>query len=178
MVGGGDKLGTATFSAGTAAIYIFNLIVGTGALALPSAFASAGWGLGTGLLLLLATFSYLTASFVIESMAACNGILNIEQSINSHKIDQDMNDQNEEDKTAPNFFEEPDDDDGAYLVKTDLTGQVNVATYGATEGVTQPVCNLARQLELAEMAEMLFSKLGREGFNWTQSLKLLFIFKK
>jgi len=156
----------ATFSAGTAAIYIFNLIVGTGALALPSAFASAGWALGTGLLVVLAMFSYLTASYVVESMAACNGIKNIELSITSHKIEQDMNDQDEENKTAQNFFEEPDDDDRNYLVKTDMTGQVDVPAYGAMEGINslKPVCNLSRQLELAEMAEMLFNKVGREDF--------------
>lgn len=78
-----------------------------------------------------------------------------------------MNDQEEEDKRSRNFFEEPDDDDGAYLVKNDMTGQVNVATYGATETInsSQPVCNLARQLELAEMADMLFNNLGRLAFS-------------
>ena len=78
-----------------------------------------------------------------------------------------MNDQEEEDKRSRNFFEEPDDDDSAYLVKNDMTGQVNVATYGATESInsSQPVCNLARQLELAEMADMLFNNLGKIAFS-------------
>jgi len=166
MVGGPAATETQSFSSGTAAIYIFNLIVGTGALALPNAFSLAGWGLGTGLLVLLAVFSYITASFVVESMAACNGIKNTEQSINSHKIEEDMNDKEEEDKRPRNFFEEPDDDDSAYLVRNDMNGQVNVATYGATEGInsSKPVCNLDRQLELAEMADMLFNNAGREGY--------------
>jgi len=167
MVGAPAATETQSFSSGTAAIYIFNLIVGTGALALPNAFSLAGWGLGTGLLVLLAVFSYITASFVVESMAACNGIKNTEQSINSHKIDEDMNDKEEEDKRSRNFFEEPDDDDSAYLVRNDMNGQVNVATYGATEGInsSKPVCNLDRQLELAEMADMLFNNVGRLAFS-------------
>ena len=153
-----------TFSSGTAAIYIFNLIVGTGALALPNAFALAGWGLGTGLLLLLALFSYITATFVVESMAACNGIKNIEQSIDTQRIDEDMKEESEG-KDPPNFFEEPDTDDNAYLVKNDMNGQVNVMSYGSTDtvGRDQTVCNLARQLELAEMADMLFNGVGRKG---------------
>jgi len=134
---------------------------------LPSAFALAGWGLGTGLLVLLAIFSYITASFVVESMAACNGIKNIEQSVNSHKIDKDMTEQEDEDRRPPNFFEEPEDHDSAYLVKNDLTGQVNVTSYGTTEGLTTntPPCNLDRQLELAEMADMLFNNVGRLAFS-------------
>jgi len=52
----GDQT-SGSFSAGTAAVYIFNLIVGTGALALPAAFAMAGWASATVLLLLLALLS-------------------------------------------------------------------------------------------------------------------------
>jgi len=167
MVSGPAANSSPSFSALTAAVYIFNLIVGTGALALPSAFALAGWGLGTGLLVVLAIFSYITATFVVESMAACNGIKNIEQSVNSHKIDQDLTEQEEEHKRPQNFFEEPDDSDSAYLVKNDLTGQVNVTSYGTTEGLntSTTACNLDMQLELAEMADMLFNNVGRVAFS-------------
>ena len=165
MVSGPAANSSPSFSALTAAVYIFNLIVGTGALALPSAFALAGWGLGTGLLVLLAIFSYITATFVVESMAACNGIKTIEQSVNSHKIDQDLTEQEEEHKRPQNFFEEPDDSDSAYLVKNDLTGQVNVTSYGTTEALntSTTACNLDMQLELAEMADMLFNNVGRKA---------------
>ena len=46
-------------------VYIFNLIVGTGALTLPAAFHDAGWLPGTIIIVLLALISYLTATFVI-----------------------------------------------------------------------------------------------------------------
>ena len=69
---------TQSFSTGTAAVYIFNLIVGTGALALPAAFSSAGWAAGSVLLLILAIFSFITATWVVESMAACNAIQRIQ----------------------------------------------------------------------------------------------------
>ena len=77
--GGGETLkSTQSFSAGTAAVYVFNLIVGTGALALPAAFSSAGWAAATVLLLLLAILSFITATYVVESMAACNAIQRIQ----------------------------------------------------------------------------------------------------
>ena len=56
-------------------IYIFNLIVGTGALTLPAAFKDAGYLLSSIILILLAFMSFLTATFVIESMAAANALL-------------------------------------------------------------------------------------------------------
>ena len=53
------------YSRFTGWIYIFNLIVGTGALTLPAAFHDAGWLPSTVIIILLAFISYLTATFVI-----------------------------------------------------------------------------------------------------------------
>ncbi|KAH9382892.1 hypothetical protein HPB48_023511 [Haemaphysalis longicornis] len=54
--------------------YIFNLIVGTGALTLPAAFVEAGWLLSLVVILVLGFMSYMTATFVIESMASANAL--------------------------------------------------------------------------------------------------------
>lgn len=76
---GGGQADRATSPPGysrlTGLIYIFNLIVGTGALTLPAAFHDAGYVLSSIILILLAFMSYLTATFVIESMAAANALL-------------------------------------------------------------------------------------------------------
>ena len=53
-------------------VYIFNLIIGVGALALPKAFSDAGLVLGTILLVLLCFVSYMTTTYTIEAMAAAN----------------------------------------------------------------------------------------------------------
>ncbi|GAB1600663.1 transmembrane protein 104-like [Argonauta hians] len=53
-------------------IYIFNLIVGTGALAMPKSFYNAGWLLSIIFLVILAFISYLTVTFVTEAMAVAN----------------------------------------------------------------------------------------------------------
>lgn len=55
-------------------MFLFNLIVGTGALTLPSAFAKTGWLLGLVLITILAFISYMTVTFVIETMASANAI--------------------------------------------------------------------------------------------------------
>ena len=76
MAGDGDLTGTVThYSPLTGLIYIFNLIVGTGALTLPAAFHDAGWLLSSIIIILLAFMSYLTATFVIESMASTNAMI-------------------------------------------------------------------------------------------------------
>ncbi|XP_015433897.1 PREDICTED: transmembrane protein 104 homolog isoform X2 [Dufourea novaeangliae] len=56
-------------------IYIFNLIVGTGALTLPAVFSKAGWALGLSIILILAFISFITITFVIEVMASANAII-------------------------------------------------------------------------------------------------------
>ena len=75
MPGGGLNDVGEGYSSGVALVYVFNLIVGTGALTLPAAFHDAGWGLSSVIIILLAFMSYLTATFVIESMAAANAMV-------------------------------------------------------------------------------------------------------
>jgi len=75
MAGDMQDLAGAQYSPLTGLIYIFNLIVGTGALTLPAAFHDAGWFLSMIIIIMLAFMSYLTATFVIESMAAANAMV-------------------------------------------------------------------------------------------------------
>lgn len=63
-----------SYSTVTALIYVFNLIVGTGALALPGAVAKAGWFPGTVLVCALGLVSYITVTFIIETLAVANAV--------------------------------------------------------------------------------------------------------
>lgn len=56
-------------------VFIFNLIVGVGSLALPYVFSKAGLVLGSVFLALFAFVAYVTATFVIEAQAAGNALL-------------------------------------------------------------------------------------------------------
>ena len=138
---------TQSFSAGTAAVYIFNLIVGTGALALPAAFAMAGWASATVLLLVLALLSYITASWVVETMAACNAILNIQTRLDSQQISQD--EINRDSQHQP--------------VRNDMASQVSLASYsyGSVDSRDMDLFDLKKKIELAEMSNILNNKVGR-----------------
>ncbi|VUZ57710.1 unnamed protein product [Hymenolepis diminuta] len=61
-------------------IFLFNLILGTGALALPRAFKDAGWLITAILLAFVGFMSYVPATFVIESMAIGNALKRNRQS--------------------------------------------------------------------------------------------------
>lgn len=67
-------------------VYVFNLIVGTGALTLPAVFAQAGWFLGLLLVITLAFVGFITVTFIIESMACANATIEWRK-IESHKVD-------------------------------------------------------------------------------------------
>ena len=56
-------------------IYVFNLIIGAGVLALPKAFARVGWCLGLIAIGVLALMSFVTVSFITESMSLGNALM-------------------------------------------------------------------------------------------------------
>ena len=60
-------------------IYLFNLHIGIGLLALPKAFSEGGVVLGSILIIILAFVSYMTATYMIEAMAAANAYVKLEQ---------------------------------------------------------------------------------------------------
>ncbi len=60
-------------------IYIFNLIIGVGALTLPRAFTETGLVLASILLVFLCGVSFLTSTYMIEAMAAANAYFRLEE---------------------------------------------------------------------------------------------------
>ncbi|XP_072501714.1 transmembrane protein 104 isoform X5 [Notamacropus eugenii] len=87
MAGGITETGE-LYSPYVGLVYMFNLIVGTGALTMPKAFATAGWLVSLVLLLFLGFMSYMTTTFVMEAMAAANAQLRWKR-MESHKEDDD-----------------------------------------------------------------------------------------
>lgn len=74
---GGAPDDGATYSLTMGSIYIFNLIVGAGALALPQAFSEAGWVGGSVLLGILALASAVTSTFMVEAMSISNALTKV-----------------------------------------------------------------------------------------------------
>ncbi|CAG5033009.1 unnamed protein product [Parnassius apollo] len=130
-------------------IYIFNLIVGTGALTLPAAFARAGWGLSTISLLFLAFMSFMNATYVIETMACANAVFKWKrlQFIKRNSI-QD-HDSDEEPGTSQYPYGDLEDP----LVCGD--------------SIPSRYYSLDKRIELGEMANLFLSKMGRTMFYCT-----------
>lgn len=71
----GDTAVGSSYGTISALIFIFNLVVGTGALTLPKAMADAGWLLSVVFLAIVAVFAFISATFVIEAQGAANAVL-------------------------------------------------------------------------------------------------------
>jgi amino acid permease len=127
------------YSSWVGLVYVFNLIVGTGALTLPSVFAGAGWLLSTILVSLLALVSFITVTFVIETMACANATVHWRR-VQSHKIDES---------------EVPADSDSEIDNTTEETAIIN------TNRRRKRYYNINTKVELGEMAKLYFNKLGQ-----------------
>lgn len=132
-------------------VFIFNLIVGTGALTLPSAFDKTGYVIGIFLVLLLCLFSFMTSTWIIEVISCTNalvkwkklGILKRERAAGN--------------RDASSLDGELDDDEEQNLL-------LNNSDY---DNEVTPLCiqknefySLKDKFELGEMAQMFFTQTG------------------
>ncbi|KAM3597197.1 uncharacterized protein V6R79_001244 [Siganus canaliculatus] len=130
-------------------VYMFNLIVGTGALTMPRAFAGAGWVVSLSLISFLGFMSYMTTTFMIEAMAAANAQL----------------------RWKRREQEEVDDSDSTSEYSDD-----DVMARGRSEPETKPILSvqrsgshtdhfeIAERVEMGQMASMFFNKVGVNMF--------------
>ncbi|GAB1297043.1 Transmembrane protein 104 [Apodemus speciosus] len=114
-------------------VYMFNLIVGTGALTMPKAFATAGWLVSLVLLVFVGFMSFVTTTFAMEAMAAANAQLRWKR-MEIHK--------------------EEDDEDSSTASDSDLLSQDN---YERAE--KRPILSVHR-VEMGQMASMFFNRVG------------------
>ncbi|KAK3908736.1 Transmembrane protein 104-like protein [Frankliniella fusca] len=142
------------YSPWTGLVYIFNLIVGTGALTLPASFLKAGWGLGAGLIVILAFVSFITATFVLEALSCANFIVRYKRmrllSRVSHRI------------SRANQINQSDTDDE--VDESNEDAPLFTPTEDAIERFpSQPrhFYSLNEKLEMSDMSNMFFGRLGQ-----------------
>lgn len=121
-------------------IFIFNLIVGTGALTLPSVFAITGWLLGLILIIILAVISYICVTFVIESISCANAIIKWKR-YNLTKLNSD---------SAETIHQSTSDLTENEMEQTPLFSSENSKFY-----------DLELKTELGDMAGLFFTNSGR-----------------
>lgn len=132
LIGSGDQ-----YSGWVGSIFIFNLIVGTGALTLPFAFSKAGWLVSLVVVIVLACMSYITATFVIESMASSNAIIQWRRCQRSKKPEEFPIETSEEE--TPLLESE---------VVPDPSNNPN------------DLYNIQEKVEMGQMVSLLFNKIG------------------
>ncbi|XP_073876457.1 transmembrane protein 104 isoform X8 [Macaca fascicularis] len=126
-------------------VYMFNLIVGTGALTMPKAFATAGWLVSLVLLVFLGFMSFVTTTFVIEAMAAANAQLRW--------------------KRMENLKEEEDDDsstasDSDVLIRDNYERAEKRPILSVQKRGSPNPFEITDRVEMGQMASMFFNKVG------------------
>ena len=135
--GGADDGSTYTLTVGS--IYIFNLIVGAGALSMPQAFYNSGYAGGSVLIGMLALMSYMTVSMMNEAMSIANAFLPDAAVAKRARQQQVQN------------------PDNAPLLRNAEAGAPPSDAKAKMYGIHQRV-------EMAAMAKMFFSKMGMRFF--------------
>lgn len=170
-------------------IYIFNLIVGTGALTLPAAFHDAGWLLSTIIIILLALMSYLTTTYVIESMASANALMHhrrLQRVKKSSHSDQPearnsaaggaevrivpVEDSSDSGRATPsnfNYVNQQTDDESEPLLSD--TSDINLQRHGYSDSGPRSenettYYDITEIFEMGKMASLFFNKTGRIAF--------------
>ncbi|XP_049278325.1 transmembrane protein 104 homolog [Anopheles funestus] len=148
-------------------VFVFNLIVGTGALALPSAFSHAGWILGSLAIVVLAFMSYVTVTFVIETMACANAVHNWKR---LQFLKRDRVIEYDEDSNVETLIEQPpvsvDSESDNELVGRDERDQLLTDASIEQMPLNIMYCRktyytLSSKIELGEMANMFFGSTQR-----------------
>ncbi|XP_061398465.1 transmembrane protein 104 homolog [Musca vetustissima] len=166
---GGVNSQVASYPTWIGFIFIFNLIVGTGALTLPGVFAKAGWLLSLIVIILLAVISYITVTFIIEAMASANAVKTW-QNLQVLKRSYDFDSREDLRPNSVAIESETDvetDDPAASLLshqqQIDATARLERMPIYAQHS-TLLYYKLDEKFELGEMATLFFNDIGRVLF--------------
>ncbi|KAF0887130.1 TM104 protein, partial [Crocuta crocuta] len=126
-------------------VYMFNLIVGTGALTMPKAFATAGWLVSLALLVFLGFMSFVTTTFVVEAMAAANAQLRWKRMENHQEEEED------DSSTAS---------DSDVLVQDNYERAEKRPILSVQRRRSQNLFEITDRVEMGQMASLFFNKGG------------------
>uniref|UniRef100_A0A1A9WW97 Amino acid transporter transmembrane domain-containing protein n=1 Tax=Glossina brevipalpis TaxID=37001 RepID=A0A1A9WW97_9MUSC len=163
---------TGSYSKWVGFIFIFNLIVGTGALTLPATFAKAGWLLSINVILYLALISHMTVTFIIEAMAAANAVktwqsfqvLKRSYDFETNKVHDDGDVENVENSSGiDEQIAETEDPSATLLPRVRTSTRLGRMPLYAQHS-TLMYYRLDEKFELGEMAALFFNDMGRVLF--------------
>lgn len=156
MAGGG---GLDSYNKTFGFVYVFNLIVGTGALALPYAFQNAGLILAVLFLALMAFIAYICVTFIIEAQAASNAIMRMQGEIplasESHIPEETTSMLTVSDKSVNNTKYHA--LETYHVQEQEQVGEVNA---GETSDVLN-IFSIDERTEMGHMADLLLGPIGK-----------------
>lgn len=135
------------YSTPVAFVYVFNLIIGVGALTMPKAFADAGWLVAAVFTCVLCFISFVTATFMVEAMAAANALLRLqEKKLTVNAAGKSVSSEIATDEEQP------------LLITAEFHGM--------------DLYKITRRVEMGQMANLFFSKVGVRLFYFCIALYL------
>ncbi|KAF2075301.1 hypothetical protein CYY_003378 [Polysphondylium violaceum] len=161
-----------TYSKKTAFVYIFNLVVGVGAIAMPIGFAKAGLVFGLLMLMFVGFLAFITSTFIIEASAAANYILKHSESAFKPLIkDEDFNSEEDEEKNYRQRHQQEYDDDIVGLVgginrddHDDLIEDGLPMKERGQDLTQESDFEIEMKTEVGEMAKMFLGDIGYKLF--------------
>ncbi|ETV98670.1 hypothetical protein, variant [Aphanomyces invadans] len=141
-----------SYSPTTGFIFLFNLVVGTGALTIPHAFAQVGLLYGAFALFLLSVVSYVSGTYVIEAIAGVNALQGLQQQVKGVSASQARTSETTTANTSS--IDDTTSEAVPFLVHTNAD----------EEYVSGLHFDISKKLELAAIAQELFSPRGVAAF--------------
>ncbi|XP_033106687.1 transmembrane protein 104-like [Anneissia japonica] len=143
-------------------VYIFNLIVGTGALALPKAFGEGGWVISTLVIVMLAFMSFLTVTFVVEVMAASNALIRYRRKEKKKELEDSTSNSSDD---VEDLMRDSDNEAKQRLLKDQdtLVKYSNVNAGRICRSHTD-FFEITERVEMGQMVSLFFNKVGKVVF--------------
>jgi amino acid permease len=148
-----------SYSPPTAFVYIFNLVVGVGALALPAGFRAAGLILGLIFLAVVGFLAYITVTWINEVQATANAVLLIKERAKASKVAQSYEEESHLSASTHGSVQV-----GLENIEDPLLDSSAVDSINSSNGSESNIFSIKKRVELGLCSEMFLGSIGHKLF--------------
>ncbi|CAM4621957.1 unnamed protein product [Caretta caretta] len=135
-------------------MYVFNSMFGIGILALPKAFADAGWLASSVILALAMVMSYITVTFLIEVMSSANARVVWDRNNDCHKEDEILK------ENIPMSAKRGEESTKSKALHSESSSKHVCCCYCLPDDPKPSVFDISELLSLTDLTKMYFSTVG------------------
>ncbi|CAM5143530.1 unnamed protein product [Eretmochelys imbricata] len=135
-------------------MYVFNSMFGIGILALPKAFADAGWLASSVILALAMVMSYITVTFLIEVMSSANARVVWDRNNDCHKEDEILK------ENIPMSAKRGEESTKSKALHSESSSKHVRCCYCLPDDPKPSVFDISELLSLTDLTKMYFSTVG------------------